>query len=54
MLFNASYQHRISEIVKLTKDEACDEIEFRMKELFASNPFQIKNELDKMLTDIVA
>jgi RNA polymerase sigma factor (sigma-70 family) len=54
MLFNASYQHHISEIVKLTKDEACDEIEFRMKELFASNPFQIKNELDKMLTDIVA
>ena len=54
LLFNASYQQRISEIVKLTKDEACDEIEFRMKELFAANPFQIKNELDKMLTDIVA
>ncbi|MCA4898148.1 MAG: RNA polymerase sigma factor [Bacteroidota bacterium] len=54
MRFNASFQQSIAEIVKLTKDETCDDIEFRMKELFFSNPFQIKAELDEMLTGIVA
>ena len=53
MRFNVDYENRIHELVKLTKDETCDDIEFRMKELFFNNPFQIKQELDKMLTDVV-
>lgn len=53
MLFNADFSQKIKEIVALQKDEVSDEIRFKLKELFQDSPFQIKEQLDALLSDIV-
>lgn len=51
--FNRDYRDKVEQLVRQRKDEACDEIELRLKTLFADSPFQVKKELDTLLSDIV-
>jgi len=53
MIFNTGYKQKIEEVVLSKKNSVNDDIEFRMKDLFLKSPFQIKNELDIILSDIV-
>ncbi|MBC8044783.1 MAG: RNA polymerase sigma factor [Rhizobacter sp.] len=53
MLFNTSYRQKISEMLAVKKDETCDDVQFRMRDLFQDNPFQIRNELDRMFAEII-
>jgi RNA polymerase sigma factor (sigma-70 family) len=54
MRFNRDYQQKISQLVVNRKNEVSDEIQLTMLDLFQDSPFQIRNELDLLLTGIVA
>jgi RNA polymerase sigma factor (sigma-70 family) len=50
--FNRDFVQKISEIVAERKDEVSDEIQFNFQRLFRDSPFQVKRELDEILTGI--
>jgi RNA polymerase sigma factor (sigma-70 family) len=51
--FNTDYQHKIKDIVEEHKDTVSDNIKFELKDLFLNSPFQVKEELNKLLDNIV-
>lgn len=51
--FNAKFEQKIRTIVLEKKNEISDYIQFRMLDLFQDTPFQIRDELDMLLNDIV-
>ncbi|AEI51986.1 RNA polymerase sigma factor [Runella slithyformis] len=51
--FNTSFTYKVSEIVKQKREALSDEIQLKLQYLFADSPFQIKNELDKLINDVV-
>jgi RNA polymerase sigma factor (sigma-70 family) len=53
MIFTTDFKEKIQEIVLVKKDEVSTEIDLKLRELFQDSPFQIKQNLDKMLTEIV-
>jgi RNA polymerase sigma factor (sigma-70 family) len=53
MRFNAHFQQKVKEIVLKKKETISHQIKFRMVDLFQDSPFQIRDELDALLSDIV-
>lgn len=53
MRFNVDYQQKINQIVLDKRNKVSDEIKFNLQTLFRDSPFQIKQELDKLLSEIV-
>lgn len=51
--FNSSYINTVSEIIEHKRELLSDEIQLKLQYLFRDNPFQIKNELDNLISDIV-
>jgi RNA polymerase sigma factor (sigma-70 family) len=54
MRFNCNYTQKISQLVVSRKNDVSDEIQLTMLDLFRDSPFQIRNELDSLLADIIA
>jgi RNA polymerase sigma factor (sigma-70 family) len=51
--FNTSFTNKVSAIVEQKRETLSDEIQLKLQDLFRDNPFQIKNELDKLINDVV-
>jgi RNA polymerase sigma factor (sigma-70 family) len=51
--FNKDYKEKISAIVLAQKNDISDEIQLNLKNLFADSPFQIKAELDALMSKII-
>lgn len=51
--FNTQYEKRVRQMVKEKKDEISDDVQLRMGALFGETPFQIKEELDRLLYSVV-
>ena len=52
--FNKEYSQKINQLVDERKDEVNDVIQLKLKDFFQDSPFQIKTELDKMLSELIA
>lgn len=52
--FKANFERKINELVLQQKAEICTRVEIDMAELFRDSPFQICDELDLMLSEIVS
>jgi RNA polymerase sigma factor (sigma-70 family) len=52
-IFHTEYKVKIHEIVRLKKDEVSSVIDLQMRDLFRDSPFQVKLDLDNLLTEIV-
>lgn len=53
LIFNAHFQVKINEIVLTRKNEISDEVQLKMMELFRDSPFQVRDNLDKIFSDIL-
>jgi RNA polymerase sigma factor (sigma-70 family) len=53
LVFNKNYQQKINQIVEEKRTEISDEIQLQMLQLFRDSPFQIRQELDAMFSEIV-
>ena len=51
--FNNNYTESIKEIVLTKKDQISDDIQLKLQSLFQDSPFQIKTQIDQMLSEIV-
>ena len=51
--FNVKFEQKIKEIVLMKKNEISDYVQFQMLDLFQDAPFQVRDDLDKLLNDIV-
>jgi RNA polymerase sigma factor (sigma-70 family) len=51
--FNTSFTTKVSEIIEQKRENLSDEIQLNLQQLFKDSPFQIKNELDKLINDIL-
>lgn len=51
--FNSSYENKVSDFVTHEREPLSDEIQLNLKTLFRESPFQIKAELDRLISEIV-
>lgn len=51
--FYKDFETKIKDLVSAQKNEISDEIQLNLKTLFTDSPFQIKKELDNLLSEIV-
>jgi hypothetical protein len=51
--FNSNFTRKINELVADRKNEISDRIQLEMSELFRDSPFQIKKEIDELLSSIL-
>ncbi len=51
--FNTDFTHKISHVVSHQVEEACDEVQLHLKELFQDNPFQVKAQIDDLLNNLI-
>jgi RNA polymerase sigma factor (sigma-70 family) len=51
--FNSNFTRKINELVADRKNEISDRIQLEMSELFRDSPFQIKKEIDQLLSSIL-
>ena len=52
MSFTSDFEQKVNQIVSLKKDEISDTIQFKMLHLFRDSPFQVKEELDNLISEI--
>ena len=53
LLFNQQYTQKIAQVVSRRKDEVSDEIQLNLSTLFRDSPFQIRQQLDQLLTSLL-
>jgi RNA polymerase sigma factor (sigma-70 family) len=51
--YSKDFKSKIKDFVHSQKDEISDHIQLNLKDLFRDSPFQIKKELDNLLSEIV-
>lgn len=51
--FNISYKEKITDLVANKRELISDEIQLKLQTLFRHSPFQIKEQLDNLIIDIV-
>ena len=51
--FNSVYTRKISDWVSLNREQVSDAVQLKMKELFRDSPYQVRNELDQIVRDVV-
>lgn len=51
--FNTDFTQKISQVVTHQIEEVCDEVQLNLKELFQNNPFQVKEEIDELLNNLI-
>lgn len=54
LLFNTDFSLRVKELVTKKKNEISDKIQLELKELFQDSPFQVKDEIDQLIDEILA
>ncbi len=51
--FNTAFTQKVAEIVEKKRENVSDKIQLELQDLFRENPFQIKKELDQLISEIV-
>lgn len=51
--FTKDFNEKVNQIVVSRRENICDDISSRMTELFQDSPFQVKKELDQLLSNLV-
>ncbi len=51
--FTKNFERKINQIVHKKRDETCDRVELKIRELFQDSPFNARNELDAMFANIL-
>jgi hypothetical protein len=51
--FNMDYKQKINQLVQEHRNEISDEIQLHLQDLFRNSPFQIKNQIDNLIIDLI-
>lgn len=53
LIFNRHFTEKIADIISESREMVSDDVQLKMKELFVDSPYQVRDELDALLTKIV-
>lgn len=51
--FNTAFTQKVKDLVADRKNDVSDKIQLELKELFKDSPYQVKNEIDRLLSSIL-